>query len=111
VAVERTIQRRLAWGTADDWPHEVLGHLHTDRGGAMRYAAAVIAYEQLPPAQRQRVKAERRFAFLKGTMRGKPVTAPQAALLRTLGYQGPPPSDRAEASRLIEALLHGKGVA
>jgi hypothetical protein len=107
-AVRQECARRRHWRDETD-AAVVLEALDTDPAGALAYAQSVLDYEQLPYEARQRVKAERAIHYLKQGMVGKPVTAPQAALLRTLGYQGTPPADRAEASRLIEALLHGKG--
>src|SRR5438132_10889622 len=49
--VYQTVQRRLQWASAHtDEAHfrAVLEALQTDRYGALAYAAAVIAYEQLP---------------------------------------------------------------
>jgi hypothetical protein len=111
VAVEATVQRRLAWrkDLDDDWLHLVLARLHDDRRGAMVYAQSVINYEALPREQQQRIKAERSIAYLKDAMRGKDVTPAQLAYLRALGYLGPTPVDRAEASQLIDDLLQKKG--
>lgn len=89
-AVESTIRRRLAWSPtpASDWRYEVLKALHEGRAGAMAYAQSVINYEELPHAQRQKVKAERTVAALKEAMKAKTVTDPQRAYLRALGYTG-----------------------
>jgi hypothetical protein len=109
VAVEATVQRRLAWrkDQDDSWLHLVLARLQDDRGRAMAYAQSVINYEALPPAARQRVKAERSVASLKDAMRGKTVTPAQRAYLSALGYTGPAPHDRAAASHLIDQLKSG----
>ena len=109
VAVDRTIQRRLAWrqDQDDDWLHLVLERLQDDRGGAMVYAQHVINYEALPREQQQRLKAERSFAYLRDAMRGKDVTPAQRAYLSALGYTGPAPHDRAAASHLIDTLKQG----
>lgn len=40
-----------------------------------------------------------------GTMMGKPVTEKQLAYLQALGYLGPKPADRLEASMLIEGAI------
>jgi hypothetical protein len=110
VAVERTVERRLAWHRpGDDWLHMVLEQLRDDRRGAMAYAQSVIAYEQLEPEARKRLKAERTFAALKEVMRGKEVTKAQLAYLQALGYRGAPPADRAQASHLIDQLRQERG--
>lgn len=41
------------------------------------------------------------------SMVGKSVTKKQSEYLESLGYEGPPPKDRAEASRFLDALLNG----
>ena len=109
--VQATIARRLQWadhaGSAQLTP--VLEALHTDRAGALAYAQHVMAYAALPYAQRQQVKAERSLAFLTEAMRGKAPTPAQLAYLRSLGYQGELPTDRAAASTLIDALSRQKG--
>jgi hypothetical protein len=109
VAVEATVQRRLGWCTDQDqaWLYLVLAKLQDDRGGAMAYAHSVIEHEALPREQQQRIKAERSFAALKGAMRGKEVTPAQLSYLRALGYAGPAPGDRADASQLIDQLKRG----
>src|SRR6266567_9210867 len=101
--IQQTVQRRLQWVSAQkDAVHveAVLDALRTDRSGALAYAAAIIAYEQLPYEARQRVKAERAASYLQEAMRGQPITEKQAAYLRALGYTGPTPDDRAAASVL-----------
>lgn len=110
--VEQTVLRRLQWASAHtDTAHlrTVLEALQADRAGALAYAANVIAYEQLPYDVRQRVNAARATPYLQEAMRGKPVTEKQTALLRTLGYTGPQPDDRAAASALIDRLTQGGG--
>jgi hypothetical protein len=104
--VQATVARRLQWADhAGSAPlNTVLEALHTDRAGALAYAQHVIAYEALPYAQRQQVKAERSIAFLNEVMRGREPTPAQLAYLGSLGYQGESPTDRAEASTLIDAL-------
>jgi hypothetical protein len=104
--VQATIARRLQWADHAESAqfNTVLEALHTDRAGALAYAQHVIAYEALPYAQRQHVKAERAIAFLNEVMRGREPTPAQLAYLGSLGYQGESPTDRAEASTLIDAL-------
>jgi hypothetical protein len=102
-AVRATCHRRLAWGDTPD-ASLVLARLDTDQAGALAYAKSLIAYEALPYGERQRVKAERSFAYLKQSMMGKEATAAQLSFLRALGYRGEPPADRAAASALIEHL-------
>jgi hypothetical protein len=87
----------------------VLDALPNDRAGALAFAQAVIDFERLPYEARQRVKAERAAPYLEQAMRGKPVTERQVAFLRTLGYTGPQPEDRAAASTLIDRLKREGG--
>jgi len=110
--VHQTLLRRLQW--ARDPEH--LAHFHlvaevlrTDHAGALAYAQTVLEYEALPLDARRRVKAERAFAYLKDAMKGKDVTPAQLAYLNALGYTGPQPDDRADASKLIDQLKRGEG--
>jgi hypothetical protein len=111
--VQATIARRLQWADHAESAqlNTVLETLHTDRAGALAYAQHVMAYEALPYAQRQQVKAARSLAFLTEAMRGKASTPAQLAYLRSLGYQGEAPTDRAAASTLIDALRRKGGAA
>ena len=103
-AVRVLLHRRLQW-RPDAHYSAVLATLQHDQAGALAYAQYVLAYEALPSAERQRVKASRALAYLKTTMRGKPVTDAQRWKLGSLGYRGEPPVDRAAASALIDHLL------
>jgi hypothetical protein len=109
-AVRQVCARRLGGGDETD-AAVVLQALDSDPEGAIAYAAAVIAYEQLPYEARQRVKAERAIHFIKETMRGKTVTPAQTAYLQLLGYAGAPPTDRAQAGALIDDLRQKRGQA
>ena len=111
-AVWQTVQRRLQWRTDPETIAQlttVLEALQHDQAAALAYATSVIAYEALPYADRQRVKAERSIAFLASTMVGKEPTTKQLNYLLQLGYRGAPPVDRAQASALIDHLRQGKG--
>lgn len=110
-AVAAEVQKRFQW-TVDQprrqWLHEVLHAIRSDPDAAHAYAETVLAWEQLPYAARQQQKVARAVPFLAEAMRGKPTTSKQAALLKSLGHSGPPPTDRAEASALIDRLLRGE---
>jgi D5 N terminal like len=69
-AVRQTCARRQQWGNETD-ATMVLEAFDDDPTGAAAYARHVIDYERLPYAERQRVKAERAFAYLKHGMVGK----------------------------------------
>ena len=60
-----------------------------------------LEYEQLPYAERQQIKGRRALSFV---MQGKEPTLAQLAYLRSLGYQGAPPADRAAGIVLIDQL-------
>jgi hypothetical protein len=110
-AVAAEVQKRLQWTTDQprrQWLHEVLHATRNDPDAAHAYAETVLAWEQLPYAERQQQKAARAAPFLEEAMRGKPTTSKQLGLLQSLGYGGPPPTDRAEASTLIDRLLRGE---
>ena len=107
-AVRQACARRLSWSDTPD-ATLVLHTLDTDPAGAFAYAQSIIVYEGLPREARQRVKAERTFAYLKLSMRGKDATPAQHWRLRRLGYAGKLPADRAAASALIDQLQAQKG--
>jgi hypothetical protein len=112
--VTAEIHRRLQWATAFEtrqWWCQVLNTLSDDPRGAQTYAAEVLATEHLPRAERERQKQERAKTYIQQAMQGKPVTDKQLWLLRSLGHRGPLPSDRADASMLIDTLLRKKGAA
>jgi hypothetical protein len=111
-AVWQDVTRRLrSERDADRSAHlaTVLDVLYTDQPGALAYAQSVINYEQLLYEERQKIKAERGRVFLTAAMAGKPTTAPQVAMLRCLGWAGAVPSDKAEASVLIDHLQQQTG--
>jgi hypothetical protein len=110
-AVAAEVQKRLQWTTDQprrQWLHEVLHALRHNLDAACAYAETVLTWEQLPSAARQQQKAARAASFLVEAMRGKPTTSKQLGLLQSLGYGAPPPTDRAEASALIDRLLRGE---
>ena len=103
------MQRRLECASSPDTRQfllDALATLRTYQDEALAYAQSVIDYEALPYAERQRIKGRRALAFV---MQGKEPTLAQLSYLRSLGYQGPPPADRSEASRVIDALRQRKG--
>ena len=111
-AVGQTIHRRLEWSsdlTSRQVLQGVLEVLRTHQAEALAYAQSVLDYERLPYQDRQKVKAQRSLQYLKGSMAGKPATEAQHGLLRRLGYAGALPDDRAEASALIDRLMHQEG--
>jgi hypothetical protein len=112
--VWQTVQRRLQWASTPEtrqFLQSVLDMLQTHQAEALAYAQHVLTYEALPYEQRQRVKAQRALQYLKTSMRSKPATEAQARYLRSLGYTGELPTDRGQASALIDALQQKGGSA
>jgi len=109
--VLQTVQRRLQWVSdpaATAHLQTVQEALQSDRAGALAFAQAVLDWEALPYAERQQRKAERGRHFQQEYMARMPVTPQQQAFLRTLGYTEEPPTNRLEASTLIDTLLSAR---
>jgi len=109
--VYRTLTQQLDWRSDPDrraWLVEVLATIDVNRQGAERYAAQVLATEQLPAPERAQQKLERAKPYLFEAMQGKPATEKQLALLRSKGVS-PLPTDRAVASAMIDQLVQGRG--
>lgn len=83
---------------------DLLWALGSDRQDALRFAQKVLDWRALPPAEREKRKAERAEAARLEWMATKEPTEKQIALLRKLGYSGEV-TDRAQASRMIGGLL------
>lgn len=81
--------------------------LANDPQGAANYAVDVLEWEALPFSERERRKAERDQLHRRAFLAGIPPTERQIAYLHALGHYGPPPANRDEASRLIDALKKG----
>jgi hypothetical protein len=64
-------------------------------------------WESLPLLERQRIKAERSETAIERWMAEQPPTEKQLRYLASLGYPGPTPANRLEASRLIDELVKG----
>jgi hypothetical protein len=110
--VTRTLARQLSWTSDTDkrqvWC-QVLDALQDGPPAAQAYAAEVLAIEQLPAAEKAARKQEKSKTFVLEAMKGKEATQKQHWMLRSLGHTGELPADRAEASELIDRLLHAKG--
>jgi hypothetical protein len=101
------IHRKLEWTRDHEtrmWWQQVLNAIADDPQAVQAYAGAVFATEQLPATEKAALKQEKAKAFVLASMVGKPPTDKQLWLLRSKGYTGTP-SDRAEASELIDTLL------
>ena len=75
---------------------------------ALALAEYYIAYESLPPSEKQRIKSASVGAYLIDAMQEKPVTEKQRELLIKLGWAGNMPLDRKAASLEIDRLLNGQ---
>jgi hypothetical protein len=109
--VHATLLRRLhgpATHEQRQFARQVLRSLEDDPEAAAAYAASVYAREHLPPDEKARLKQAQAMYYMVQAMMGWPATAKQHAYLRSLGYAGELPEDRAQALALIGTLLHGK---
>lgn len=73
---------------------------------AVALAEYYIAYESLPRSERERIKMTTSLNAVKDSMAGKPTTDKQKELLGILGFTGAFPTDRKEASEIIDRLLN-----
>ncbi|GEM83622.1 hypothetical protein [Meiothermus hypogaeus] len=64
-------------------------------------------WESLPPAEKRRIREERAEPAIERWMAEQPPTEKQLRYLASLGYRGPTPANRHEASRLIDELVKG----
>lgn len=78
--------------------------LEDDPAGARAFAQECIEWNQMPKEERDRLKAERAVEHAKAHMAQLPVTEKQVSYLQALGYTGPAPGNRLQASELIDAL-------
>lgn len=81
--------------------------LAADPKGALDYAARQLAWEALPPSDKQKVKAMKQQAGIAAWQITQPPTAKQLAYLEGLGYTGEV-RHRRHASELIDALVNGE---
>jgi hypothetical protein len=106
------IHRKLQWISDFEkrqfWC-QVINTMQDDPSAVQEYAASVIAIEELPAAEKAARKAQKAKIFVAAAMRGKEATQKQHWMLRSLGHTGALPTDRAEASELIDSLLRRTG--
>lgn len=72
---------------------------------ALAIAAYYVAYNDLSPSEREKLKAGNSAAYVQASMAGKPVTEKQKELLGKLGFTGAFPTDRKAASEAIDNIL------
>lgn len=110
-AVRDDAAARLAnrW-TKDEWRAD-LQRLGREIGtpAAAAYAQYVINYEALSQEEKDRLKAERGEQFKSEWMGQQPPTHAQLEYLRKLGYSGPLPVSKADASKWIDRLRGTEG--
>jgi len=99
---QRRLDKMLLGSPQGNALRELLGALAVEPDGARAFAAHAIHWNQLPPDERSARKSQNREEHKQGRMASLPATDAQIGFLRRLGYDGPPPSDRAAASRLID---------
>ena len=64
-------------------------------------------WESLPLEEKQRLRKKRAEEAIERWMAEQPPTEKQLRYLTSLGYRGPEPANRLEASRLIDELVKG----
>src|SRR5205823_634194 len=105
------VGERRGDGWANPPEHErlapVASALTTDGAGALAYAAWVLWWEAMPDVERERLKAERARVYQLQAMGTQAPTERQIGYLRSLGYRGPAPASKAEASALIDRWRAG----
>jgi hypothetical protein len=106
-AIEKLRDRLGGWGAEDPNVRAILGLLVRHRAEAIGYCGWALDWEQLSPAQKDRLRASRGEEYRKAYQEGEPPTEKQRAYLRRLGYQGEPRSKR-HASELIDQQLRGR---
>ncbi|MCX7802289.1 MAG: hypothetical protein N2313_04625 [Meiothermus ruber] len=80
---------------------------HLDPEALLAGARWALWWESLPLLERQRIKAERSETAIERWMAEQPPSEKQLRYLHNLGYRGPTPANRLEASRLIDELVKG----
>lgn len=78
---------------------------------ALKYAKEVISYEQLPLQERAKLKEQKQAQHKQNWLASQPPTIKQINYLALLGYKGKSPTNKLEASTLIDQLLNEKGKA
>ena len=109
-AVRTTIEQRLHARYPHTWEvselRELRQRLTTEQADALAYAQHVIHYEALPRDAQLRIKAARAAGYWDAVRYTQPATPKQLNYLAILGHRAAEPLSKAEASDLIDALLH-----
>ena len=80
---------------------------HLDPEALLAGARWALWWESLSPEEKRRFREERAEEAIERWMEQNPPTEKQMAYLNRLGYRGPEPANRLEASRLIDELVKG----
>jgi len=80
---------------------------HLDPEALVAGARWALWWESLSPEEKRRFREERAEEAIARWMEQNPPTEKQMAYLNRLGYRGPAPANRLEASRLIGELVKG----
>ena len=104
-AVQHELRRANTWSSDERQARnqEVLDTIAEHHEEAMAFCRYALDYEALPPAEKERRKAEQGAPHRQAWMSQQPPTAKQCAYLEVLGYRGEITS-RQHASELIEQL-------
>jgi hypothetical protein len=80
---------------------------HLDPEALLAGARWALWWESLSPEEKRRFREERAEEAIARWMAEQPPTEKQLRYLTSLGYRGPAPANRLEASRLIDELVKG----
>jgi hypothetical protein len=80
---------------------------HLDPEALLAGARWALWWESLSPEEKRRFREGRAEEAIERWMAEQPPTEKQLRYLASLGYRGPAPANRLEASRLIDELVKG----
>lgn len=101
-----SIARAVRSGYSSDRDQFILDQMQHDYDGSLDYARYAIAYEQMSPAEKARMKSTRAQEGIDAWMDRQEPTEKQVGYLRGRGYDGPIDSRR-HASALIDIYMRG----
>jgi len=87
--------------------HTLLLLSNLDPEALLAGARWALWWESLSPEEKRRFREERAEEAIARWMAEQPPTEKQLRYLTSLGYRGPEPANRLEASRLIDELVKG----
>jgi hypothetical protein len=109
----RRLENAAPWATEQylDDASAVATIIQEHRDEAVAFAKYYVDYEALPDVERQAMKTQRSEEHRAVWMAGQPPTAKQLGYLQKLGYAGPAPTSKQDASAQIDRLLAMRGKA